>query len=79
MILQCKNQFGYVIKQLKIDYDKKTFAVGSFRIGADKTITKKALSEKIEELKKLGFEQKRPACMQCDFEIFCAGECERTR
>lgn len=57
MILQCKNQFGYIIKQLKIDYDKKTFAVGSFRIGADKTITKKALNEKIEELKRLDFKE----------------------
>lgn len=57
MILQCKNQFGYIIKQLKIDYDKKTFAVGSFKIGADKTITKKALNEKIEELKSLNFKE----------------------
>lgn len=57
IILQCKNQYGYTIKQLKIDYTNKTYAVGSFTIGADKTITKKALNEKIEELKKLNFEE----------------------
>lgn len=56
-ILQCKNKYGYVVKQLKIDYDKKTFAIGSFRIGADITTTKKAINEKIEELKILGFEE----------------------
>lgn len=57
MILQCKNQYGYVIKQLKIDYENKTFSVGSFTVGADKTITKKALNEKIEELKSLNFKE----------------------
>ena len=54
-ILQCKNKYGYTVKQLLIDYEKKTFSVGSFRIGADKTITKKAITEKIEELRALGF------------------------
>lgn len=57
VILQCKNQFNYVIKQLKIDYENKTFQIGDFTIGADKTITKKAMTEKIEELKKLHFKQ----------------------
>ena len=56
IILQCKNKYGYTIKQLKIDYYNKTYAVGSFTIGADKTITKKTLNKKIEELKKLDFE-----------------------
>lgn len=56
-ILQCKNKYGYTIKQLLIDYDKKSFSVGSFTIGADKTITKKALHAKIEELKALNFEE----------------------
>lgn len=55
IILQCKNQYGYTIKQLKIDYNNKTFQLGSFTIGADKTITKKAINDKIEELKKLNF------------------------
>ena len=56
-ILQCKNKYGYTTKQLKINYDEKTFSVGSFSIGADKTITKKALNEKIEELKNIGFKE----------------------
>ena len=56
-ILQCKNKFNYTIKQLKIDYKNKTFSIGSFTIGADKTTTKKAIDEKIEELKKLDFVQ----------------------
>lgn len=56
-ILQCKNQFGYVIKQLKIDYENRTFSIGSFKIGADKTVSKKFLNGKIEELKEIGFEE----------------------
>jgi hypothetical protein len=56
-IIQCKNKYNYTIKQLKIDYKNKTFSIGSFRIGADMTTTKKALNEKIEELKKLDFVQ----------------------
>lgn len=56
-ILQCKNKYGYTIKQLKIDYNKKIFAVGSFTMGADETITRKALHAKIEELKALNFEE----------------------
>lgn len=54
-ILQCKNKYGYTVKQLLIDYDKKSFSVGSFTIGANKTTTKKAINEKIEELRALGF------------------------
>lgn len=57
IILQCKNQYGYTINQLKIDYDKKIFKIGQFKIGANKTITKKALKEKIKELEKLNFEE----------------------
>lgn len=57
IILQCKNQYGYTIKQLKIDYNNKTFQLGSFTIGADKTITAKALREKVEELKMLNFKE----------------------
>lgn len=56
-IIQCKNKYNYTIKQLKIDYINKTFSIGSFTIGADKTTTKKAINEKIEELKKLNFVQ----------------------
>lgn len=59
-ILQCKNTYGYTVKQLLIDYDSKAFSIGSFRIGADKTITKKAINEKIEELRALGFAEVVP-------------------
>lgn len=52
---QAKNKYGYTVLQLKIDYNKKTFSVGNFKIGANKTTTKKAIYEKIEELKKLDF------------------------
>lgn len=58
-ILQCKNKYNYTIKQLKINYINKTFAVGSFSIGADKTISKKALNEKIEELKQCNFVEEK--------------------
>lgn len=57
IILGCKNKYGCTIKQLKIDYDNKTYKVGDFVIKSDKTITKKAINEKIEELKILGFEE----------------------
>lgn len=58
-ILQCKNKYNYTTKQLKINYFNKTFSVGSFCIGADKTVTKKALNEKIEELKLLNFKEEK--------------------
>lgn len=57
IILGCKNKYGYTIKQLKIDYDNKTYKVGNFVIKADKVVTKKAINEKIEELKILGFKE----------------------
>ena len=57
IFLGCKNKYGYTIKQLKIDYDNKTYKVGDFVIRADKIITKKAINEKIEEIKILGFEE----------------------
>lgn len=59
IILGCKNKYGFTIKQLKIDYDNKTYNVGDFVIKADKIITKKAINEKIEELKILGFEEEK--------------------
>lgn len=58
-ILQCKNKYNYTTKQLKINYINKTFSVGSFCVGADKTVTKKALNEKIEELKQLDFKEEK--------------------
>ena len=52
-----KNQYGYSVRQLKIDYGNKTYAVGSFKQSVDKKVTNKAISEKIEELKALGFKE----------------------
>lgn len=52
-----KNQYGYSVRQLKIDYTNKTYAVGSFKQSVDKKVTNKAISEKIEELKMMGFKE----------------------
>lgn len=52
-----KNKYGYTKRQLKIDYDKKTYKVGNFVMRADKIITNKLINEKIEELKLLGFKE----------------------
>lgn len=57
IILQCRNQYGYTIKQLKIDYDNKTYSVGNFSIGADRTVSKKVFNEKIQELELLKFRE----------------------
>ena len=55
----CKNKYGYTKRQLRIDYDNKIYKVGSFTIGADKTVTSKLIDEKIEELKLLGFKEEQ--------------------
>ena len=56
-IWACKNKYGYTKRQLRIDYDNKTYKVGSFTMGSDKTVTSKLIDEKIEELKMLGFKE----------------------
>ena len=53
----CKNKYGYTKRQLRIDYDNKTYRIGSFTIGSDKIVTNKLIDEKIEELKCLGFKE----------------------
>lgn len=54
--LSCKNKYGYTIKQLKINYDERTYSVGSFKImKANSTL--KNINEKIQELNKLGFKE----------------------
>lgn len=58
-IWACKNKYGYTKRQLRIDYDNKTYKVGCFTIGADKTVPSKLIDEKIEELKLLGFEEEQ--------------------
>ena len=57
MYLCSKNKYGYTKRQLKIDYDNKTYKVGSFTISADKNVSSKLIDEKIEELKILGFKE----------------------
>lgn len=55
-IIQLKNKFNYTILQLKINYTKKTYKKGHFKIGADKTIKiKKEFNNIIEHLKKCNF------------------------
>ncbi len=51
-----KNKYGYTKRQLMIDYKNKTFQVGQFKISV-KNVTDKAINEKIEELKMLGFKE----------------------
>lgn len=51
-----KNKYGYTKRQLEIDYKNKTFQVGQFKISV-KNVTNKAIDEKIEELKMLGFKE----------------------
>lgn len=51
-----KNKCGYTKRQLEIDYKNKTFQVGQFKISV-KNVTNKAIDEKIEELKMLGFKE----------------------
>lgn len=54
--LSCKNKYGYTVKQLMIDYEKRTYSVGSFKImKANSTL--KNINERIEELKKSGFRE----------------------
>lgn len=57
-ILGYKNKYNITTMQLKIDYDKKTFSIGSFTIINDKILkTKKEFYNKIEELKKLNYKE----------------------
>lgn len=51
-----KNKYGYTKRQLMIDYKNKTFQVGQFKMSV-KNVTDKAINEKIEELKMLGFKE----------------------
>lgn len=55
----CKNKYGYTKRQLKIDYDSKTYKIGQFTMVADKNVTSKLIDEKIEELKCLGFKEEK--------------------
>lgn len=57
LILQSKNKYNYTKIQLRIDYINKTYELGHFTLSADKTITQKALIEKVEELQQLNFKK----------------------
>lgn len=59
MYLCSKNKYGYTKRQLKIDYENKTYKVGYFKIMADKKVTDKLIDEKIKELKILGFKEEK--------------------
>lgn len=51
-----KNVYNCTIKQLKVNYDKKTFEIGSFTQTADK-LTRKAFYNLIDELKAYNFKE----------------------
>jgi len=52
-----KNKYGYTTRQLKVDYNNKTYAIGSFKQSVDHNVTNKAIDQKIEELKAMGFKE----------------------
>ena len=55
-IIQYKNKFGYTTLQLQINYTKRTYKKGHFKIGADKTTkTMKENWNIIDNLKKCNF------------------------
>lgn len=55
-IIQYKNKFGYIALQLEINYTNKTYKIGHFKIGADKTTkTMKEFFAIIDHLKKCNF------------------------
>lgn len=57
-IIQYKNKFNYTVLQLKIDYTKKEYTKGHFKIGADKTTkTMKDFFNIIDMLKKSNFKE----------------------
>lgn len=47
-----KNEYGYIVTDLEIDYESKTYKVGE-------TKTTKIANQKIKELKKLGFKEEQ--------------------
>jgi len=50
-----KNQFGYTIRQLRVDYDNRTYETGSFKQSVDHKVSNREIDRKIEELDALGF------------------------
>lgn len=55
-IIQYKNKFGCTALQLQINYTKRTYKKGHFKIGADKTTkTMKEFWSIIDNLKRCNF------------------------
>lgn len=56
-VLGYKNQYGYTIQQVYINYPEKTYEVGSITMRNDKTISRKEFLKTIERLKQAGFKE----------------------
>lgn len=53
----CKNQYGYTIKDLSIDYENKTFKVGNLFFGGAQKISKWNMELMIKQLLNDGYKQ----------------------
>ena len=51
------NQYNYTKRQLRVDYDNKTYEVGDFKWVPDHKVSNKEIDRKIEELKAAGFKE----------------------
>ena len=63
-----KNQFGYTIRQLRVDYDNRTFETGSFKQSVDHKVSNREIDRKIEELEALGFTNLNKQNAEADLE-----------
>lgn len=57
MIIQFKNKYNTTILQMKIDKENKTYCLGQFKIGADKTLSRKKFYNIKDELIENGYKQ----------------------
>lgn len=53
----CKNQYGYTIKDLYIDYENKTFKTGNLFFGGATKVSKRYMEDMIETMKKAGLKE----------------------
>lgn len=63
-----KNQFGYTIRQLRVDYDNKTYETGSFKQSVDHKVSNREIDRKMEELDALGFTNLNKQHAEADLE-----------
>lgn len=56
-VLGFKNQYGYTIQQVYINYPERTYEVGSITMRNDRTISRKDFYRTIERLKQAGFKE----------------------